>query len=82
MTPNHNRCIDCTGLFYNESTSTGCGKKGKKSKTLVPFIIILLANWLANKGGAPLSVLNKWLVTELYDYYYYVFCVCFFVILE
>ena len=49
MTPNINRCID---LIYNESTSAGCGKKGKKSKTFSAIIIILLANWLANKGGA------------------------------
>ena len=27
-------------------------KKEKKARLLVPFIIILLANWLANKGGA------------------------------
>ena len=33
MTPNHNCCIDCTGIIFNESTSAGCGKKGKKSKT-------------------------------------------------
>ena len=39
-------------LLYNESTSAGCGKKGTKARLLVPFIIILLANWLANKGGA------------------------------
>ena len=52
VTPNLNRCIDCTGLFYNESTSAGCGKKGKKNETFSAIIIILLANWFANKGGA------------------------------